>query len=148
MEPVKVFDSGCSFNMSGVKDDQGFPARLVGAEVCEVKVKGFDGGVKETNVIGMNEDGKMELFVEGMPEDLVLLSAKQYADDGAAILFGEEGMVLKLGEDEKKELREHVMTLDVIKYLEVCNSTYRVSWEKKREEEALAANTFLTPRST
>jgi hypothetical protein len=53
--------------------------------------KGFDGGVREMNVIGLNEDGKMELFVEGMPEYLVLLSAKQSADDGAAILFGVEG---------------------------------------------------------
>ena len=141
-----IFDSGCSVNMSGVKDYHGFPGRLVETEGCDVKIRGFDGMMQETKMIGRNEDGKKELFVEGMPQNLVLLSAKQYAEDGAAVLFGEEGMVLRLKEDEKKELREHVMNLDVIKYLEVCNSTYRVAWEKEKQEEAFAANTFFNTK--
>ena len=143
---MKFFDTACSMSMSGVRDVAGFPGRLEGVEVCEMEVKGFDGGVRESGVIGVNEDGKKELYVEGMPKDLVLLCAKHYAEEGAAILFGEGGMVLRLSEEEKDKLKEQVMNYDVTKYLEVNNSTYRVA-EKKVEQEALAAaNTYFNTK--
>ena len=34
---------------------------------------------------GVNDDGKVEYYVQSMPSDLVLLCAHEYASDGAAV---------------------------------------------------------------
>jgi hypothetical protein len=62
LDSLKFFDSGCSISMSGVKNGRGMPGRLVEVERCEVGVRGFDGSCKKTNMMGLNEDGKLELL--------------------------------------------------------------------------------------
>lgn len=115
---------------------------------CEVKIKGvgkvLDGVVKK----GINEDGLEELYVEEMDLDLVLLSANQYARKGAVILFGEDGVVLQMTEEEKEILREHIKSYEMTKKLEVENSTYRVLYEVIDEEEqcAMLANTYFNTK--
>jgi uncharacterized protein (UPF0218 family) len=43
-----------------------------------------------------------------MPEDLALLSAYLYAQDGAAILFPTDGVVVKLSNQELKLLKVRI----------------------------------------
>jgi hypothetical protein len=83
-------DSGCGLSMSGVGE------RLVQVEEAKVTVRGFNGNCTRAELIGKNEDGKSELFVKEMPGDLVLLSARQYAEEGAIVLFADDGYVLRL----------------------------------------------------
>jgi hypothetical protein len=61
-----------------------------------------------------------------MPKDLVLLCAHEYASDGAAILFNDGGLVLKLSENEVEELRDYIKNYPVLKRLQVKNQTYEV----------------------
>jgi hypothetical protein len=70
------FDSGCSRNMSGVRD------RLLDSTSApaNVSVRGFNNSVSAVDSVGLNEDGKVEYYVPNMPSDMVLLSAH----DGAA----------------------------------------------------------------
>ncbi len=149
MDPtVKIFDSGCSINMSGVRNRNGGPGRIQGVKKIEVKIKGV-GNIMEAEVWkGINEDGKDELYVEGMDERLVLLSANQYAADGAVVLFEDDGVVLKMDASEKEDLRKHIQRYELTKRLEVENSTYRVLYEIIEEEEdfAMAANTYFNTK--
>ena len=59
----------------------------------------------------MMTEGSKTNFVEDMPSDMVLLSAHDYAKDGAAILFGHYGVVLRLSQEEKERLESFVRDL-------------------------------------
>ena len=133
-------------NMSGVRDDEGFPSRLKEVQEVELEVRGFDGGCREGNLVGINEDGKREVFVKGMREDLVLLCAQQYVAGGAAILFENDGYVVKMEGPEREELEKFVRRQGVEKVLVVENGTYRVSEGGKGEEMAMVANTYFNTK--
>lgn len=94
-----ILDSGCSLSMSGRK------GRVREGVVRDVVIRGVTGGVEESVVVGKNDDDKEEIFVESLPDDLVLLCANQYAKDGAVILFGSDGLVVKMENEDVQELR-------------------------------------------
>lgn len=144
-------NSGCSRNMSGVRNGSGGPARLKDVrEVVRTRVRGFDGTVKEVGMEGVNEDNKSELFIESMPQDLVLLCAKQYAEDGAIVLFSENGYVLSMNEQDVKELKKYLEQCEVKKYLVVKEGTYHVQQddvsENRTEELVMMANTYFNTK--
>ncbi len=140
---LKVFlDSACGKNMSGVR---GRVEEIKSEE--ELVVGGFNGKKSITRSKGVNGDGKEEWFVEDMPEDLVLLCANEYAKDGVVMLFGEDGMVLRLRENEEEEFRRWIRDYPVVKKLLVKNSTYRVVEDEDAEEVvAMAANTYFNTK--
>ena len=108
-------------NMSGVN------GRLGGkGNGEELIVGGFNGKRSVATIKGINNDGKEEWFVEDMPDDLVLLCANEYARDGVVILFGDDGMVIRLQGDGERELRNWIEKYPVEKMLVVKNATYRV----------------------
>ncbi len=121
------FDTACSRNMSGV---EGRIRRSFGS-VKDVAIRGFNGSISYVNDMGQNEDGRMEYFVKDMRSDMVLLSAQDYAKEGAAVLFGTYGVVLRLSDEEKKEFEAYVKELSernrVLKNLVVHERTYEVA---------------------
>jgi hypothetical protein len=56
-----------------------------------VQIRGFNDSVSAASHIGVNEDGFPEYFVGSMPPDLALLCANTYPQQGAAVLFPEDG---------------------------------------------------------
>eukprot|EP01041_Mallomonas_annulata_P031392 gene31392-53694_t len=61
-----------------------------------------------------------------MPSNLTLLCAHAYAEDGAVILFGDGGMVLRLNPSELSELKNFLKKYPTEKNLKVNNRTYEV----------------------
>jgi hypothetical protein len=116
------FDSGCSRNMSGVRD------RLLdsAAAPANVSVRGFNNSVSAVDSVGLNEDGKVEYYVPNMPSDMVLLSAHDYARDGAAVLMADSGVVLRMSDEERSQLEAFISRFEVTKNLVVRNRTYEV----------------------
>ena len=112
----------------------------------ELVVGGFNGKKSIASIKGINEDGKEEWFVEDMPNDLVLLCANEYAKDGVVILFGDDGMVIRLKGDDEKELRNWIEKYPVEKMLVVKNATYRVIDKEETEVEAMVANTYFNTK--
>ena len=90
-------------------------------------VKGFNNTSSSVAATGFNTDSKPELYVPGMPEDLVLLCAADYTNSGATILLPNEGYVLSLSPEQQHFLREFAQQNDIIKTLTVNNNTYEVA---------------------
>ncbi len=122
-KPKQKFDTGASRCMSGVQ------GRLQEISPMDdaVQITGFNGSVSMASLVGVNSDGKQEYFVPNMPSDLVLLCGHAYASDGAAILYKNGGMVVKLDSNELEELLHFVNKFQVIKRLKVSNRTYEVA---------------------
>ena len=95
-------DSACSHNMSGIS------GRIKNIRMSDKRVEGFNGMMSRANLEGENEDKKMELYIEDMPTDLVLLSAKAYADDGAVVLLPDYGLHLYMDENERLEFESFI----------------------------------------
>jgi len=118
---IEKFDTAASRCMSGV------PGRIaISKPDCGVQITGFNGSVSRSSAIGMNSDGKTEYFVESMPKDLVLLCGNAYASEGAAVLFKDSGVVLKLSEQQIHEFQSYIKQYPIIKELQVRNRTYEV----------------------
>lgn len=119
---TEMFDTACSRCASGV------PGRL--CSVCDngenIMMKGFNDSVSKVSAIGFNKDNKKEYFVDGMPRNLVLLSANDYVAEGAAVLFHGDGVVLRLSPQEVQELRDFIGGFSVLKRLAVQDRTYVV----------------------
>ncbi len=64
-----------------------------------IMISGYDGSKCIVDLVGLNEDSKRELYCKKMPPGLVLLSGQQYAAEGAAILYKDEGVVIQLEEE-------------------------------------------------
>ena len=107
----------------------GDPTRLttISAPPDSIMVKGFNNTSSSVAATGFNTDSKPELYVPGMPEDLVLLCAADYTSSGATILLPNEGYVLSLSPDHQQFLREYAQQHDIIKTLTVSNNTYEVA---------------------
>ena len=119
---VIKFDTACSRNMSGTAH------RLDNQQKHDnVIIQGFNGATSTVDAVGMNSDGKMEYYVKSMPTNLTLLSAHEYVKDGAAVLFPEDGVVLRLTEPERESLQQYIKQFDVVKQLSVKNRTYEVA---------------------
>lgn len=121
--PVDVvikFDTGCSRNMSGV------PGRLLSKSSVNASVQGFNGALERVDAVGANDDNRMEYFLSSMPRNLVLLSGHEYAKEGAAVLFPEDGRVVRLNVEEQTALREFLRPFPTVKELIVKNRTYEV----------------------
>ena len=107
----------------------GDPTRLttISAPPDSIMVKGFNNTSSSVAATGLNTDSKPELYVPGMPDDLVLLCAADYTSSGATILLPNEGYVLSLSPDHQQFLREYAQNHDIIKTLKVNNNTYEVA---------------------
>ena len=107
----------------------GDPTRLttISAPPASIMVKGFNNTSSSVAATGFNTDSKPELYVPGMPEDLVLLCAADYTNSGATILLPNEGYVLSLSPEQQHFLREFAQQNDIIKTLTVNNNTYEVA---------------------
>ena len=94
--------------------------------IKHVSIKGFNGSVSTPSAIERNEDNKMEYFVQSMPHNLALLCAQDYVTDGAAILFPNDGQVIRMSSEEREALRDYIAAFPTIKRLVVRNRTYEV----------------------
>ena len=121
---VEKFDTAASMNMSGVSE------RLVPGSIVElnggVTINGFNGSKSSVTTVGVNQDKKREYFVRDMPDNLALLCAHMYASDGAAILFRDGGVVVKLSDSELSQFKEYIAEFHVFKRLKVVNRTYEI----------------------
>jgi hypothetical protein len=61
-----------------------------------------------------------------MPSDLVLLCAADYTQQGATILFPNEGFVLALSSAEQQYLHSYIQDKPILKELTVRKNTYEV----------------------
>ena len=119
---VIKFDTACSRNMSGTAH------RIYHQHKRDnVIIQGFNGSTSSVDAVGINGDGKMEYYVKSMPTNLTLLSAHEYVKDGAAVLFPEDGVVLRLTDSERVSLQKFITQFDVSKQLSVKNRTYEVA---------------------
>ena len=120
---IEKFDSGASRCMSGN------PNRLttIIPNDNRVKIVGFNNTTSEPSSCGYNADNKEEYYVSDMPSDLTLLCANAYCQDGCAILFANDGLVLRMSESELSSLKEFLKEYPVVKYLKVQNRTYEVN---------------------
>jgi hypothetical protein len=125
---VIKFDSAASTCMSSRAE------RIVGpahgnntpTQADPVPVAGFDGSIQYSSRVGLNADGKRELYVPSMPSSLVLLCAHAYASEGAAILLRDGGVVLRLQDNQIQDLKEFISKYPKVKTLTVSNRTYNV----------------------
>jgi hypothetical protein len=78
-------------------------------------IKGFNKNSNNevANKIGLNEDNKEELYVKNMPENLVLLCANDYVQDGVAVLFPDQGSVYRLDNEQKHSLIETLANYEI-----------------------------------
>lgn len=129
-------DSAASRSMAG---SEGRLKNVTPLEGDSITITGFNGTISNVRLVGQNEDNKKEYYVPSMPENLVLLCANDYAQDGAVVLLPNSGMVIKMSENERKELLKTLNKYEVTKYLKVKNRTYEVDeWD---DEFAYAAAT-------
>jgi len=130
------FDSACSRCMSGI------PNRLISESkpTSDIAVKGFNGTISVVDSVGVNDDGKKEYYIQSMPSDLCLLSANEYAKDGAAILMETDGVVLQLSSEEKERFRAYIAQFKQIKELVVRNRTYEVANYTNTSDEVAMSN--------
>ena len=77
----------------------------------------------------MNADDKEEYYVSDMPSDLTLLCANAYCQGGCAVLFANDGLVLRMSESELSNLKDFLKDYPVVKYLKVNNRTYEVGYQ-------------------
>jgi hypothetical protein len=63
--------------------------------VDDVAIRGFNRSISDVNDMSQNKDRRMKYFVKDMPFDTVLLSAQDYAKEGATVLFGTYEVVLR-----------------------------------------------------
>ena len=122
VDVIVKFDTACSRNMSG-NSGRIVPDTML---IKNVSIKGFNGSVSTPSAIGRNEDNKMEYFVQSMPHNLALLCAQDYVTDGAAILFPNDGQVIRMSSEEREALRDYIAAFPTIKRLVVRNRTYEV----------------------
>ena len=61
-----------------------------------------------------------------MPSNLTLLCANAYCQEGCAVLFAQDGLVLSMTASEVTALREFIDKYPVVKRLKVANRTYEV----------------------
>lgn len=120
---VEKFDTGASRCMSGD------PHRLSSIETMNkpVTIVGFNDTKSAPVRCGLNNDDKMEYYVADMPSHLTLLCANAYCQEGCAVLFAADGLVLRMSESEVSSLREFISKYPVIKHLKVSNRTYEIA---------------------
>jgi hypothetical protein len=72
--------------------------RLSNTMPTNSRVKGFNDTSSPAAFLGINSDSRPELYIPNIPSDLVLLliCATDYTQQGATILFQNEGFVLAL----------------------------------------------------
>lgn len=122
VDVIVKFYTACSRNMSG-NSGRIVPDTML---IKNVSIKGFIGSVSTPSAIERNEDNKMEYFVQSMPHNLALLCAQDYVTDGAAILFPNDGQVIRMSSEEREALRDYIAAFPTIKRLVVRNRTYEV----------------------
>lgn len=136
-EIIHKFDSAASNCMSGVT------GRINSSTEGDlnVRIQGFNGSTSQPSSVGINSDGKQEYFVPNMPANLVLLCAHAYASDGAAILYKDGGVILRLDKDQLRDLLAFIQRYPATKQLRVRNRTYEIDESIINETVAQAALT-------
>lgn len=100
----EIFDSGCNFCISGSPNRLQHLIDRRQQNQLPHGVMGFNGTSSSITATGINAYGLQEHYIEGMPKDLCLLCAQQFAKQGAAILFGDCGYVLRLDSNQLQQL--------------------------------------------
>jgi hypothetical protein len=125
------FDSAASQNFYGNRD-----CLSIVSDESPIFIEGFTADHQAVSSEGgLNVDGKRSFYVSGMPEELALLSAYLYVQDGAALLFPSEGVVLKLSAKELQSLKDYVKNFERIFNLKVVNNTYEVDRTTMNNEQ-------------
>ena len=114
-------------------------------------IRGFNGTISTPTVIGRNSDGRSELYVRAMEENLTLLCARDYADGVAVVLLPNGGVVLALSLERQAHLMEFIKVVQITHHLYVKNNTYEVLQDElptylltpSHLEEALSASTYF-----
>ena len=70
----------------------------------QILIQSLNGYTSIVDNIGFKEDGIQEYCVNDVPSSLVVLSAQDYCQDDASILFPSQGEVLRLSEVEISEM--------------------------------------------
>ena len=144
-------DSACSRCMSGVKN-RIRTTDVHSTKARNIEISGFNGSSSRVDAVGENSDGKIEYYVSSMPENLVLLSAHAYAQDGAVVLLKDGGGVYKLKDVELKQLHQCLDKFEPIMELVVENRTYEVRSDVKsvssevEQAVAHAASTYFNTK--
>ena len=140
---TEKFDTAASRCLSGVK------GRITEMEKThEIAISGFNGSRSAVDKVGVNRDGKLEYFLPDMPLGLVLLCANDYVQDGAAVLFPEDGKVLRLAAEQQDALRAFIAGFPVEKDLVVRNRTYEVATHSaEAEDEAFGTTVYLNTKA-
>ena len=120
---VEKFDSGASRCMSG---DSSRLVTITPNITNRVQIVGFNNTSSEPTACGFNEDNLEEYYVSDMPSNLTLLCANAYCQDGCAVLFANDGLVLRMSKSELSSLKEFLQNYPVVKTLKVRNRTYEV----------------------
>ena len=130
--------------MSGVR------GRINGSEQVDGKIiiSGFNGSRNSATTKGRNDDGKPELFVDGMPSDLSLLCGRDYASDGAIVLFSDGGQVLNMSVKEQQELRDYIKRFSTLKELVVENRVYCVKQSPTSTRISIADEKAMSSTAT
>ena len=144
VDVIVKFDTACSRSMSGV-NDRIVPDTML---IKQVSIKGFNGSVSSPSAIGRNEDNKMEYFVQSMPRNLALLCAQDYVSDGAAVLFPNEGQVIRMTSDERAALKNYIAAFPTIKRLVVRNRTYEVDSDEADSHCNIASENAYSSTAT
>ena len=134
---IKIFDSGASHTMSGNRN------RIVNERVIEKRVMGFNGNIRRASVVGVNEDGINELFVDSMPENLALLSAYQYNKNNRFTVLNEDGGgIYSTNSKGRGELMNYIdKNFKLDKRLKVKNGIYVIEEDDNEHVSAYTAST-------
>jgi hypothetical protein len=132
-------DSAASQNFYGDRDR----LIIVSDDTDPIYIEGFTGSKAASTEHGINQDGKHAYFVKGMPEHLALLSAYLYAQDGAVLLFPNDGVVVKMNQDEVGTLKKFVESFPEVFKLKVVNNTYESKWLEKNQNFIFHLEAFL-----
>jgi len=122
---VIKFDSGCSRCVTGNigRLREVFP---VNSPHYNTQISGFNGTTSKIEAAGLNEDNKVEYYIPDMSPELCLLCARDYASEGAAFLFAQDGVVVRLNEEQMETIRSIVAEFTPLMKLKVVNNTYEV----------------------
>ena len=141
---IEKFDSGASHCMSGD------PNRLIELQPLaqRIRIVGFNDTRSEPTSVGINIDEKEEYYVSDMPSNLTLLCANAYCQDGCAVLFADDGIVLRMSKNELVDLKDFLRRYPVIKHLKVRNHTYEVdNYSQLHQDNLSACSTSVFPEA-
>jgi hypothetical protein len=125
---VEKFDSACSHCMSG-DGSRIEPLLNHNKSSSIIRINGFNDSKSFVTQIGKNRYNKEEYYVEDMPQNLCLLCAYEFAQEGAAILLKSGGYVIRIQPQQMETFLQYIRQFPQVLKLRVVNRTYEVDHE-------------------